>query len=277
MKAWRGGWRFSHESCPRQTITSESKSGFKACPFFLNGKCCQQNWALSCRGQNQQLKDGWELEKREASLLPLWSAVQTCESDGEDANTSGLRTQRKQWVELGENPSATIPGGVSYFYFPPKAPRQVVVVQLLRCVWLFVTPWTAARQAPLSITISRSLLKLMSTELVMPSNRLILCHPLLLPSIFPSVRVFSKESALCIRCPKYWSFSFSISPFDDCSVLISFTIDWLDLLAVQGTLKSFLQHHSSKASLPSQTMDSKQAGVLDWEVLTSEAIMCVKD
>ena len=134
MKAWRGGWRFSHESCPRQTITSESKSGFKACPFFLNGKCCQQNWALSCRGQNQQLKDGWELEKREASLLPLWSAVQTCESDGEDANTSGLRTQRKQWVELGENPSATIPGGVSYFYFPPKAPRQVVVVQLLRCV-----------------------------------------------------------------------------------------------------------------------------------------------
>lgn len=102
--------------------------------FFFYGKCCQQNWALSCRGQNQQLKDGWELEKREASLLPLWSAVQTCESDGEDANTSCLRTQRKQWVELGENPSATIPGGISYFYFPPKAPRQVVVVQLLRCV-----------------------------------------------------------------------------------------------------------------------------------------------
>ena len=150
-------------------------------------------------------------------------------------------------------------------------------VQSLSHVQLFATPWTTARQASLTITNSWSLLKLMSIEWVMPSNRLILCHPLLLPSIFPSVRVFSKESALCIRCPKYWSFSFSISPFDDCSVLISFMIDWLDLLAVQGTLKSLLQHHSSKASLPSQTMDSKQARVLDWEVLTSEAIMYVKD
>ena len=121
------------------------------------------------------------------------------------------------------------------------------IVQLLSCVRLFVTLWTAARQASLSFTISRSLLKLMSTELVMPSNYLILsCPLLLLPSIFPSIRVFSKESALWIRQPKYWNFRFSFS-FN--SGLISFRIDWFDLLAVQGTLKSLLQHHSSKASI----------------------------
>ena len=113
-----------------------------------------------------------------------------------------------------------------------------------------MTPWTTARQASLSITNSRSLLRLMSTESVMPSNHLILCHPpLLLPSIFPSIRVFSKESVLHIRWPKYWSFSFSISPSSVYSGLISFMMDWLDLLAVQGTLKSLLQHHSSKASI----------------------------
>ena len=115
---------------------------------------------------------------------------------------------------------------------------------------LFVIPWTAARQASLSITNSRSLLKLMSVESVMPSNHLILCCPLLLlPSIFPSIRVFSNESILRIRSPKYWSFSFNISPFNECSGLISSRMDWLDLLAVQGTLKSLLQHHSSKASI----------------------------
>ena len=114
-------------------------------------------------------------------------------------------------------------------------------------VCLFVTPWTAARQASLSITNFRSLLKPMSIESVMPSNHLILCHPLLLlPSIFPSIRVFSTELALCIRWPKYWSFSFNISPSSEHSGLISFRMDWLDLLAVQGTLKSLLQHHSSK-------------------------------
>ena len=114
----------------------------------------------------------------------------------------------------------------------------------------FATPWTAAHQASLSITNSQSLLKLMSTESVMPSNHLILCRPfLLLPLIFPSIRVFSNESALCIRWPKYWSFSFSISPFNEHSGLISFRMDWLDLLAVQGILKSRLQHHSSKASV----------------------------
>ena len=113
-----------------------------------------------------------------------------------------------------------------------------------------VTPPIRAYQAFLSITNSQSLLKLMSIESVMPSIHLILCHPLLLPpSIFPSTRVFSNESVLCIRWPKYWSFSFSISPFNEYSGLISFRMDWLDLLAVQGTLKSLLQHHSSKASV----------------------------
>ena len=123
-------------------------------------------------------------------------------------------------------------------------------VQSLSHVRLFVTPWTAACQASLSITNSQSLLKLMSIELVMPSNHLILCHPLLLlPSIPPSIRVFSNVSALCIRWPKYWSFSFNISPSDEHPGLISFRIDWLDLLAVQRTLKSLLQHHSSKVSI----------------------------
>ena len=123
-------------------------------------------------------------------------------------------------------------------------------VQSLSHVWLSATPWTAACQASLSITNSCSLLKLMSIETVIPSNHLILCHPLLLlPSIFPSIRVFSNESVLCIRWPQYWSFSFIISPSNEYLGLISFRMDWLDLLAVQGTLKSLLQHHSSKASI----------------------------
>ena len=122
-------------------------------------------------------------------------------------------------------------------------------VQSLSHVWLFVIPWTAARQASLSITNSWSLLKLMSIESVMPSNHLILCSPLLLPSVFPSIRVFSSESVLHIKWPKYWNFSFSISPSNEYSGLISFRMDWLDFLAVQGTLKSLLQHHSSKASI----------------------------
>ena len=123
-------------------------------------------------------------------------------------------------------------------------------LQSLSHLRLFVTPWIAARQTSLSITISRSLLKLMSMESMMPSNHLILCCLLLLsPSIFPGIRVFSSESALHIRWPNYWSFSFNISPFNKHSELISFRMDWLDLLAVQGTLKSLLQHHSSKASI----------------------------
>ena len=127
---------------------------------------------------------------------------------------------------------------------------QFSLVQSLSHVRLFVTPWTTAGQASLSITSSRSLLKLKSIELVMPSNHLILYHPLLLlPSIFLSIRVFSIESALHIRWPKYWSFSFNISPSSEHSGLISFRMDWLDLFAVQGTLRSLLQRHTSKASI----------------------------
>ena len=123
-------------------------------------------------------------------------------------------------------------------------------VQLLSRVRLFATPWTAARQASLSITNSWSPPKPMSIELMMPSNHLILCHPLLLlRSIFPSIRVFSNESVFRIRCPKYWSFSFNITPSNEHLGLISFRMDWLDLLVVQGTLNSLLQHHSSKASI----------------------------
>ena len=124
-----------------------------------------------------------------------------------------------------------------------------IVVQLLSGVQLFVTPWTAVCSASLSYTISWSLLQLISIESTMPSNCLILCHPLLLPSVFPSIRVFLNESALCIRWPKYLSFSFSISPSSEYSGLISFRIDWFDLLEVQGTLKSLLQHYSLKASV----------------------------
>ena len=127
---------------------------------------------------------------------------------------------------------------------------QFSSVQSLSRVWLFATPWTAAHQASLSITNSRSLLTLMSIPLVMPSSHLILFRPLLLlPSVFPSIRVFSNESVLHIRWPKYWSFSFSISPPSEYSGLISFRMDWLNLLAVQGILKSLFQHHSSKSSI----------------------------
>ena len=127
---------------------------------------------------------------------------------------------------------------------------QFSSVQSLSPVWLFATPWITARQASLSITNSQSSLKLMSIESVMPSSHLILCHPLLLlPPIPPSIKVFSNESTLRMRWPKYWSFSFSISASKEHPGLISFRMDWLDLLAVQGTLKSLLQHHSSKASI----------------------------
>ena len=133
---------------------------------------------------------------------------------------------------------------------PPWDLVQFSSVQLLSHVWLFATPWTAARQASLSITNSQSPPKPVAIVLVMPSNYRILCRPLLLlPSIFPSIRVFSNESALRIRWPKYWSFTFNISPSNEHPGLISFRIDWLDLLAVQGTFKSLLQHHSSTASV----------------------------
>ena len=127
---------------------------------------------------------------------------------------------------------------------------QLSIQLTLSHVQLFVTPWTAARQASLSITNSQSLIRLMSINLVTPSSHLILCYPLLLPpSIFPSLRVFSNESVLHVRWPKYWSFSFNISHSNEYSGLISFRMDWLDLLAVQETLKSLLQHHSLKAPI----------------------------
>ena len=139
---------------------------------------------------------------------------------------------------------ATGTEGLNFLFFFSSS------VQSLSQVQLFATPWTAACQASLPLTISQSLLKLMSIESVMPSNHLILCHPLLfLSSIFPSIRVFSSESVVHIRWPKYWSFSFNISLSNEYPGLISFRRDWLDLLAVQGTLKSLLQHHSSKASI----------------------------
>ena len=139
----------------------------------------------------------------------------------------------KVWINLGCSISTT----------GEEAASEISVVELLSHIWLFVTPWTATCQASLSFTISWSLLKLTSIELVMPSNHLILCRPLLLPSIFPSIRVFYNVSALHDRWPKYWSFSFSISPSNEYSGLISFRIDWFDLLALQGTPKSLLQHH----------------------------------
>ena len=159
-----------------------------------------------------------------------------------------LYFSKEQWFSIHYNKSPT--------YKPSSCELSkmqmyiVIAIQLLSRVWLFVTPWTAALQVSLSITNSRNLLKLMSIESGVPSSHLILCRPFLfLPSIFPSIRIFSNESAFHIRCPKYWSFSFSISPSNEYSGLISFRIDWFDLLAVQGTLKNLLHHHSSKASI----------------------------
>ena len=154
------------------------------------------------------------------------------------------------WTQLRIEQLSTAHIQQSYIYIYIYMYVYISSVQSLSRVQLFGTPWTAACQASLSINNFWSLLKLMSIESVMPSNHLILCRPLLLlPSIFPSIRVFSSESVLRIRWPKYWSFSFSISPSNKYSGLISFRMDCLDLLAVQGTLKSLLQYHSSKASI----------------------------
>ena len=167
------------------------------------------------------------------------------------------RGKDRAWdkIELATNYLSWEPGKrlflASGYRFPSTSTSvQFSSVQLLSCVWLFATPWIAAPQASLSITNSRSSLRLTSIESVMSSSHLILCRPLLLlPPIPPSSRVFSNESTLCMRWPKYWSFSFSISPSNEHPGLISFRMDWLDLFAVQGTLKSLLQHHSSKASI----------------------------
>ena len=163
------------------------------------------------------------------NILPSWKSVLALHIQGSTSKDSNNCGFTQPWIQ----------SFVDYVVMFSS-------VQSLSHVWLFETPWTAACQASLSITNSRNPPKLMSFESVMPSNNLILCRPLLLPSIFLSIRVFSNESALCIRWPKYWNFSFNISPSDDEHPgLISFRMDWLDLPAVQGTLKSLLQHHSS--------------------------------
>ena len=175
--------------------------------------------------------------------------------------TTLCQCHSSSWVILNDNFWTLGEQGHNFF---------VCSVQSLSCVWLFVTPWTAAHQASRSISNSQSLLKLMCIESVMPSNHLILCHPFLLPpSIFSSIKVFSNELVLHIRWPKNWSFSFSISSSNEYSGLISFRIDWWDLLSVQGTLKSLLQHHSSKA-LPVQVWsiilhDTGCLGPVHWD------------
>ena len=156
-----------------------------------------------------------------------------------------MRNEEAEWQRLEKDILFT----VYQFVFFDFVSHVISLVHSFSCVQLFMTSQTVARQASLPITNSQSLLKLMSVESVMPSNHLILCHPLLLPSIFLSIRVFSNETVLRIRQPKYWSSSFSISPSNEYSGLISFRIDWFDLLAVQGTLKSLLQYHNSKASI----------------------------
>ena len=186
------------------------------------------NWLWSCslpmvlHSRNLSGKEGTFLNVNHSSLSPFASIIILCFFPSELCLQISVR-----WHQLGFSS-----------------------VQSLSHVRLFATPWTAACQASLSITNSESLLILMSIKSVMPSNHLIVCRPLLLlPSIFPSIRVFSDESALRIRWPKYWSFSFNISPSNKYSGLISFRMDWLDLLAIQRTLKSLLQHHNSKASV----------------------------
>ena len=164
--------------------------------------------------------------------LPSASAIESCAAAAADLWHTQKEVQSGEWGTQQGN----------------WWNRSLSSVQSLSRVWLFPTPWTAACQASLSITNSQTSPKLTSIESVMPSNHLILCHPLLPPSIFRSIRVFSNESALRIRWPKYWSFSFNISPSNEYSGLISFRMDWLDLLAVQGTLND-LQQHSSKASI----------------------------
>ena len=194
-----------------------------------------------------------------AKLCPTLCNPMDCSSPGSSLHEI-LQARILAWVAISFSEGSSPPRGqaqvscITSRFLTDWATREARIqfssVQSLSCVRLFATPWTAARQASLSITNSWSPPKPMSIELVMPSNHLILCHPLLLlPSIFPSIRVFSNESALGIRWPKYWNFSFNISPSNEYSGLISFRINWFHLLAVQGTLKSLLQHHSSKASI----------------------------
>ena len=187
-----------------------------------------------CLPSASQAPGGW--------LPPtLWVEQGKGETGHPSHPTLSTPPHRSRWPT-----QSPLPGGVRRAISVQLTDNWFSLVQSLSCVWLFATPWTAARQASLSITNSRNLLKLIPIESVMPSNHLILCHPLLLlPSIFPSIRVFLNESISCIRWPKYWSFSLSICLSNEYSKFISFIIDWFDLLAV----KSLLQHHNSKASI----------------------------
>ena len=185
----------------------------------------------------------WELEDEEVET------VRECIFLGSKITADGdCRCEIKRHLLLGRKARKNL--DILFKSRDVTLPTRAVVVQLLSPVWLFAIPWTAASQSSLSFTISQGLLKLIFIESVMPSSHLILCRPLLLlPSIFPSIRLFSNELSLRIRWPKYWSFSYSISPSNEYSGLISFKTDWCYLVAVQGTLKSLLQHHSSKASM----------------------------
>ena len=198
------------------------------------------NKSFNSQDSHHQVKNSVQFSwKWPLTLALALSKMRTKKKNGEEGQQFKIIVRNTScWIQLSE------PARLVLWFI------QFSSVQSLSCVRLFVTPWIEARQASLSITNSRSSLRLMSIESSMPSSHLILCRPLLLLlPIPPSIRVFSNESALCMRWPKYWSFSFSIIPSKEHPGLISFRMDWLDLLAVQGTVKSLLQHHSSKASI----------------------------
>ena len=222
VKVWSLRWQWSSLNSPMRWLKLvKSREKLPA-----NRSYAERSWVAQVSWSTSRSKGAeWLVERQE------WETTGVC---GWRGGYCSLDT----WFPL---PASICPGWVCFLHFSS--------VQSLSRVQLFATPWTAACQTSLSITNSWSLLKLMSINSVMPSNHLILCHPLLLHSIFPSIRVFSNDSVLCIRWPKYWSFSFSISPSYEYLGLISFGIDRMDLLAVQGTLKSLLQYHSSKASI----------------------------
>ena len=196
----------------------------------------------------EQQRMGWLdniTDSMDTNLSKLWEIV---ENRGAWLASVHGTTKSQKWLrEWTRVILLLVSWEISTFFFFLRNLHVVIVVQLLSCIWFFATPWTAAHHASLSSTIFQSLLKLMSIESMMPYNHLILFCPLLpLPSIFPKIRVFSNESALCIRWPKLWSFSFSISPSNECSELTSFRIDRFNFFAIQETLKSLFQHHTER-------------------------------
>ena len=229
-----------------QHACSQVSSSWRRCPHSLSALTHVGSWPHPCIWASRdavlrsQLPGSWPREPA-PGMLPCFCAPAS------SPLSEFLRPQLFSATHTRYHPRSPFSSDPVLELFG----SHITSVQSLSRVWLFVTPWTTAHQASLSITTnSWSLLKLMSIKSVMPSSHLILCYPLLLPpSIFSSIRVFSNESALCIRWPKYWSFIFSIGPSNEYSGLISFRMDWLDLLTVQGALKSLLQHHSSKASI----------------------------